>query len=171
MAPVSLHIVAADEIMEAEVLLNMADVVEAVLASTAIPAVFTPVRINGRNLLDRVIATGTPISTAFRLGARRLILPPCGFTFAEKAIPRHAVDRAMHAMTLLGARQLAQDFENYVDRVTLRVIPLVCPLKYSSYDNSHGDSLIYLARIHASMARQSRSAVQGFSAAAPCSYA
>ena len=143
---VPLHIVAADETTGAEVLLNKGDVVQAVLASTAIPGVFAPVKVGGRNLVDGVIATGTPISTAVRLGATRLIVLPCGFTCVEKAIPRHAIGRAMHAITLLGARQLRQDFEHYVDRVTLRLIPPLCPLEYSSYDYSHADSLIGLAR-------------------------
>jgi len=143
---VPLHIVAADEITGTEVLLNAGNVVEAILASTAIPGVFAPVKIGGKNLVDGVIATGTPISTAVRLGATRLLVLPCGFTCVEKAIPRHALGRAMHAITLLGARQLRQDFEHYVDRVALRLIPPLCPLQYSSYDYSHGDSLICLAR-------------------------
>jgi len=143
---VPLHIVAADEITGAEVLLNKGDVVQAVLASTAIPGVFAPVNIDGRNLVDGVVATGAPISTAVRLGATRLIVLPCGFTCVEKAIPRHALGRAMHAITLLGARQLRQDFERYANRVSLRLVPPLCPLEFSSYDYSHGDSLISLAR-------------------------
>ena len=42
-ARVPLHIVAADEATGTEVLLNRGDLVEAVLASTAIPGVFAPV--------------------------------------------------------------------------------------------------------------------------------
>jgi len=145
-ARVPLHIVAADEASGAEVLLNRGDVAEAVLASTAIPGVFAPVVIAGRRLVDGVVAAGTPIATAARLGATRLIVLPCGFTCVNKAVPRHAMGRAMHAITLLGARQLRQDFEHYADRVCLRLVPPLCPLSHSSYDYSQGATLIAASR-------------------------
>ncbi|HEX9474027.1 MAG TPA: patatin-like phospholipase family protein [Steroidobacteraceae bacterium] len=143
---VQLHIVAADEATGAEVLLNNGSVAEAVLASTAIPGVFAPVVIAGRRLVDGVVASGTPIATAVRLGATRLIVLPCGFTCVEQAVPRHAVGRAMHAINLLGARQLRQDFEHYAERVCLRLVPPLCPLGQSSYDYSRGAALIAAAR-------------------------
>lgn len=143
---VPLHIVAAEETTGAEVLLNQGSVLDAVLASTAIPGVFAPVSIEGRNLVDGVVSSGTPIATAARLGAARLIVLPCGFTCVEKAVPRHALGRAMHAITLLGARQLRQDFDHYADRVTLRLIPPLCPLQHSCYDYSRGATLIAAAR-------------------------
>ena len=74
-------------------------VLESVLASTAIPGV-----LGDRTLVDGVVATGTPIATAVRLGATRLIVMPCGFTCVGKAVPKHPIGRAMHAITLLGAR-------------------------------------------------------------------
>jgi NTE family protein len=143
---VPLHIVAADQQSGEEVLLSTGAVIEAVLASTAIPGVFPAVRIGDKLLVDGVVATGTPIATAVRLGATRLIVLPCGFTCVEKAVPRHAIGRAMHAITLLGARQLRQDFSHYADRVALRLVPPLCPLAQSSYDYSNGAALIDAAR-------------------------
>ena len=143
---VPLHIVAADQRNGAEVLLNSGAVIDAVLASTAIPGVFPAVRIGERLLVDGVVATGTPIATAVRLGASRLIVLPCGFTCVEKAVPRHAIGRAMHAITLLGARQLRHDFAHYSERVALRLVPPLCPLAHSSYDYSNGAALIASAR-------------------------
>jgi NTE family protein len=145
-AAVPLHVVAADQRTGAEVLLNRGAIIDAVLASTAIPGVFPAVRIGNRLLVDGVVATGTPIATAARLGASRLIVLPCGFTCVEKAVPRHAIGRAMHAITLLGARQLRQDFEHFSDRVVLRLVPPLCPLAQSSYDYSNGAVLIDAAR-------------------------
>ena len=145
-ARVPLYVVAADEASGAEVLLKEGSVLDAVLASTAIPGVFAPVTINGRRLVDGVVAAGTPIAAAARLGAHRLVVLPCGFTCVQKAVPRHAIGRAMHAITLLGARQLRQDFEHYADRVKLRLVPPLCPLQHSSYDYSNGAELIAAAR-------------------------
>ena len=145
-ARVPLHIVAADQQTGDEVLLSNGELVEAVLASTAIPGVFPPVLVGGRALVDGVVATGTPIATAIRLGATRLIVVPCGFTCVQNAIPRHPIGRAMHAITLLGARQLRQDFENYAARAQLCLVPPLCPLAQSSYDYSRGAWLIAEAR-------------------------
>jgi NTE family protein len=143
---VPLHIVAADQRTGNEVLLSRGDIVPAVLASAAIPGVFPAVEIAGRLLVDGVIATGTPIATAVRLGATRLIVLPCGFTCVDKAIPKHPIGRAMHAITLLGARQLRQDFEHHSSRAQLRLVPPLCPLEQSPYDYSNGARLIELAR-------------------------
>jgi len=52
----------------------------------------------------------------------------------------------MHAITLLGARQLRQDFAHYSDRAELRLVPPLCPLAQSSYDYSRGAALIRAAR-------------------------
>lgn len=145
-APIALHIVAAEQTTGVEVLLSSGAVIDAVLASTAIPGVFPPVRINDRMLVDGVVATGTPIASAVRLGATRLIVLPCGFTCVDTAVPRHPVGRAMHAITLLGARQLRQDYLHYGNRVALRLVPPLCPLARSCYDYSHGAELIALAR-------------------------
>jgi NTE family protein len=145
-AHIPLHIVAADQRTGAEVLLNSGELVSAVLASTAIPGVFPAVLREGRLLVDGVVATGTPIATAVGLGATRLIVLPCGFTCVENAVPRHAIGRAMHAINLLGARQLRQDFVHHKELARLHLVPPLCPLAQSSYDYSRGAALIAAAR-------------------------
>jgi len=141
-----LHIVCAELVTGGEVVLSRGAVIEAVLASAAIPGVFPPVRIGGRALIDGVVAAGTPIAAAKRLGATRVIVLPCGFACAAKAVSRHAWGRAMHAITLLGARQLRQDYERYAESLAIQVVPPLCPLDHSSYDYSKGAALIARAR-------------------------
>jgi NTE family protein len=143
---VPLHVVAAEQGTGGEVLLSAGDVIEAVLASTAIPGVYPAVSVGGRVLVDGVVATGTPIATAVRLGATRLIIVPCGFTCVKRAIPRHPIGRAMHAFSLIGARQLRSDFASFGDRAELRLVPPLCPLSQSPYDYSQGAQLIAAAR-------------------------
>jgi NTE family protein len=143
---IPLHIVCADLVTGDEVVLSRGPVIEAVLASTAIPGVFPPVSIDGRELIDAVVAAGTPIAAARRLGAARLIVLPCGFACAAKTVSRRALGRAMHAITLLGARQLRQDYERYSESLAIHVVPPLCPLQQSSYDYSQGAALIARAR-------------------------
>ena len=145
-AKVPFHVVATEQLSGDEVVLSSGDVVQAVLASTAIPGVYAPVPVGGRLLVDGVVASGTPIATAVRLGASRVIVVPCGFTCVQRAIPRHPIGRAMHAFALLGARQLKNDFARYADRVELRLVPPLCPMAQSPYDYSQGAALIAAAR-------------------------
>ena len=143
---VPLYVVATDQRTGEEVLLSAGNVIDAVLASAAIPGVFPPVLRDGRTLVDGVVASGTPIATACQLGASRLLVLPCGFTCVQNAVPRHPVGRAMHAISLLGARQLRQDYAHYRDRAQIHVVPPLCPLAQSSYDYSQGAALIDAAR-------------------------
>jgi len=145
-ARVSFHVIATEQLSGDEVVLSAGDVVQAVLASTAIPGVYAPVPVGGRLLVDGVVASGTTIATAVRLGATRLIIVPCGFTCVQRAIPRHPIGRAMHAFALLGARQLKSDFAIYADRAELRMVPPLCPMAQSPYDYSQGAALIAAAR-------------------------
>jgi NTE family protein len=145
-ASVPLHIVCADLLTGQEVVVSTGPVIEAVLASAAIPGVFPPVRVDDRLLVDGAVAANTPIATAIRLGATRLIVLPAGFACAAKQVSGRALGRAMHAITLLGARQLRQDFERYAPSVAIHIVPPLCPVVHSSYDYAHGAELIERGR-------------------------
>jgi NTE family protein len=141
-AALPIHIVASDLVTGEEVVLSSGPVIDAVLASAAIPGVFPPVPINGRLLVDGGVANNTPISTALNLGATRIIVLPTGFACALKQVPSGAIARAMHALSLLVARQLVRDAEQYAGAVELRIVPTLCPLDLSPYDYSSCGDLI-----------------------------
>lgn len=144
---IPLHVICAELITGREVVLSQGPIIEAIIASAAIPGVFPPVRVAGESLVDGAVAARTPIAIAQRLGARRLIVLPCGFACAGAGVSRNALGRAMHAITLLGARQLRHDFEHYSQQVPIHVVPPLCPLSQSSYDYSRGAGLIASARV------------------------
>ncbi len=146
-ATLPIHIVASDMISGEEVLLSRGSAVDAILASAAIPGVFAPVRIDGRMLVDGGVANNTPISTAVRLGATRVIVLPTGFACALTSVPSGAVARAMHALSLLVGRQLVQDAERFAAKVELRIVPSLCPLDCSPYDYSTCAMLIDRAEL------------------------
>ncbi len=143
---IPLHVISADLTTGESVVLSAGSLPEAILASTAIPGVFAPVSRDGRWLVDGAVAAETPISVAIRLGADRLFVLPCGFSCAGATVSRHALGRAMHAITLLGSRQLRQDFDRYSSQVQIHVVPPLCPLAQSAYDYSHGADLIRRAQ-------------------------
>ena len=143
---IPLHIVASDQHSGEEVVLSEGNLVDAILASAAIPGVFPPVNIGGRSLVDGAVSAGTPISTAIRMGATRVTILPCGFTCVDAAVPANAIGRAMHAISLLGARQLRTEFEQFSDRAQLCMVPPLCPNSCSCYDYSRGAELVAASR-------------------------
>jgi len=146
-ASLPLHVVASDMMTGHEVCLSSGSVIEAVLASTAIPGVFPPVSLDGRWLVDGGVANNTPISSAVRLGATRIIVLPTGFACALTQLPRGAIARAMHSISLLVSRQLLLDAERMASGpVPLYIVPSLCPLDCSPYDYSAAPQLIYRAR-------------------------
>lgn len=136
------YVVATEMKTGNEVVLSSGSVVDAVLASTAIPGVFPPVLVAGNMLIDGGVANNTPISTAIRLGATRVIVLSTGFTCAERRPPRGALEHAMRALNLLVARQLLVDLERWASHAAITVVAPLCPLDVSPYDYSQSGALI-----------------------------
>ena len=136
------HVVATDALDGTEVVLSSGDAASALLASAAIPAVFPPVVVAGRALIDGGIGSNTPISAAFALGARRILVLPTGTPCALSAPPRGAMASGLHALNLLAMRQLLADIDRFAGRCELQVVPPLCPLGVSSYDFSRTRELI-----------------------------
>jgi NTE family protein len=141
-AKIPCHIVATDVLEGTETVLSSGLAALAALASAAIPGVFPTVRINDRYLMDGGIANNTPISTAFGLGASRIIVLPTGMSCALEAPPLGAVAMALHALNLLIMRQLLSDIQSFSSRCKLSVVPPLCPLTTTAYDFSHAGELI-----------------------------
>jgi NTE family protein len=141
-APLPCHVIATDVLDGTEVTLSSGDALQALSASAAIPAVFPPVTIDGRPLMDGGIASNTPIAAAFALGARRVVVLPTGLPCALKEPPRGAIAIALHALNLLAMRQLLADIDRFAGRCELSVVPPLCPLATTSYDFSRSAELI-----------------------------
>jgi NTE family protein len=145
-ASIPLHAVATDLASGRETLLSKGSVIDAVMASAAIPGVFPPVRIDGRELIDGGVANNTPISSALALGATRIVVLPTGFACAMRRVPGSAIGRALHALSMLISRQLMHDIERYRSSAALHVVPPLCPVDTSPYDYSACGKLIDRAR-------------------------
>jgi NTE family protein len=130
------HIVTTDIISGDSVVLSEGSTSDAIVASTAIPGAFSPVHYRDYYLADGAISSNTPIRVAVAKGARRLIVLPTGHACANDAPPVGAVANALHALTLLIARQLVIELENLGPEIEYYVIPPLCPLVGSPYDFS-----------------------------------
>ncbi|OAF17130.1 patatin-like phospholipase family protein [Bradyrhizobium neotropicale] len=141
-ARLPIHIVTTDFISGESVVLSEGSAVEAILASTAIPGAFTPVHYRNHFLADGAISSNTPIRVAVQKGARRLIVLPTGHACAIENPPVGAVANALHALTLLIARQLVSELEGLASDIEYVVVPPLCPLVGSPYDFSRTDDHI-----------------------------
>jgi NTE family protein len=135
-ASLPVHIVATDIITGDAVVMSDGPTAEAIVASTAIPGAFSPIRYKDYFLADGAISSNTPVRIAVRKGAKRLIVLPTGHACASQAPPVGAVANALHALTLLIARQLVDELENLGPGIEYYVVPPLCPLVGSPYDFS-----------------------------------
>lgn len=141
-AKLPMYVVATDIISAETVVLSKGPACEAILASAAIPAAFAPVHFGELFLADGAISSNTPVAVAVAQGATRLIILPTGYACARQSPPVGAVASALHALTLLIARQLISELEHCPAHVDYYVLPPLCPLECSPYDFSHTGELI-----------------------------
>ncbi|WP_204079649.1 patatin-like phospholipase family protein [Mycobacterium riyadhense] len=141
-APIPLHVVATDVVSGTDVLLSSGNAVDAIAASAAIPGVFPPVTIDGRDFMDGGVVNNTPVSHAVTLGADQVWVLPTGYSCDLPASPKTAMNMALHAMTIAVNHRLAVDVARFEQAVNLRVIRPLCPVAISGVDFSHAASLI-----------------------------
>jgi len=133
-AKLPVHVVATDLLSGEPVVLSKGSASQAIVASTAIPAAFPPVLLEHRYLADGAISSNTPVMVAVELGARRLVVLPTGYACALETPPRGAIACALHALTLLIARQLLHELSSLGPEIDFCVAPPLCPLLNSPYD-------------------------------------
>ena len=142
-AKIPIHIVATNILTGGTVVLSEGSAAQAIIASAAIPAVFPPVRFEDVYLVDGAVSSNTAVKVAVDQGARRLIILPTGYACALLKPPAGAVASALHALTLLIARQMLSELKD-LDGSSIEyfVLPPLCPLTGSPYDFSQTGALI-----------------------------
>jgi NTE family protein len=143
-ATIPVHITATD-VEGMAVVLSNGPAIDAILASTAIPGVVPPVRIDGQTLMDGAIARNTPIQVAADLGASRIVVLPMGYACSLKELPKRAIARVLHSITLLIEWRLIHDIERLANEIDVCIVPTLCPLHVSPYDFSASRHLIQRA--------------------------
>jgi len=141
-ARIPVYIVATDLLSGDAVILSKGPAAQAIVASTAIPAAFAPVKFDERYLADGAITSCSPVKVAFMRGAERLIVLPTGYACARESPPQGAVASALHALTLLISRQVRSELESLDESVDFHVAPPLCPLMGSPYDFTQTADLI-----------------------------
>ena len=140
--PIALHVVAADVLSGEEVLLSEGPVVDAVLASAAIPGVFPSVPWQARMLMDGGVVNNTPISHAIALGADQVVVLPAIGTRRLSRPPRGALAAGVAAVSRAISQRLADDVARYADAAELIVLPAPEVSGVMPTDFGHSEDLI-----------------------------
>ncbi len=143
---VPLHVIATDVLRGEEVRLSKGPLLDAVMASAAIPGVLPAVDWDGRELIDGGVANNAPISHALDLGAKEIYVLSAGTPCELDEPPRGALAMLVHATSLLVGRQLAQDVASLPDDANVAVLPPPCALNVQPTDFSKAELLIDQAR-------------------------
>ena len=138
-----LAFVATDIQTGEEVLLQAGPMVPALLASSAIPGVFPPVRIGGKWLVDGGVATDTPIGQAFKAGATEVWVLPCSpDDRLFMARPRSVLATLLNSSAIMVARQSAESVARWSQLCDVFVLPAPRLPGVSAFDFDHSQELM-----------------------------
>ena len=137
-----LHVVACDLRTGGEVRLSEGPLVEALLASAAIPGLFPPVRWGDRLLVDGGVIDNTPVSHAVELGADEIYVLSTGGPCPMTEPPRGALGLMLHATSLMIGRRFAGEALALGRRPGVTILPLPCPIGVHPMDFSRSAELI-----------------------------
>lgn len=132
--------------------------IDAVLASCAVPGLLPPVRIGDEHYLDGGLVNSIPVARALELGADQVFVLQVGRIEQPLRAPSKPWEVAMVAFEIARRHRFARDMASLPDDVDMHVLPTGIPvesknpLAYRSFglirkriDLAHRASTIYLA--------------------------
>ncbi|HEY7174511.1 MAG TPA: patatin-like phospholipase family protein [Micromonosporaceae bacterium] len=98
-------------------------VVDAVLASAAVPGLLPPIAIDGQHYIDGGIVNSIPIGRAVELGARTVFVLQVGRIDRPLVAPRNVVEVARVAFEIARRHRYARELAAVPDGVAVHVLP------------------------------------------------
>ena len=137
---IPLHVVATSLRTGDERWLASGAVIPALLASSAIPAVFPPVVIDGEPLVDGAVVNNVPISKAIELGARRIVVLHVGNFLRPRRPPRRPAEALLQSFSIARNHRFQLEVEHPPPGVEMLVLPAFDPgptLGYHDFSRAH----------------------------------
>lgn len=97
--------------------------VEAILASAAVPGVLPPVEINGEHFVDGGIVNSIPVSRAVELGATEIYILQVGRIESPLTPPRTPLQVGLVAFEIARRHRFARDLASLPDGVRSHILP------------------------------------------------
>ncbi|HEV2686056.1 MAG TPA: patatin-like phospholipase family protein [Actinomycetota bacterium] len=144
---VPFHCVAASIERAAEHWFHEGPLVDAILASAAVPGVLPPVEIGGEHFVDGGIVNSIPISRAVELGAKEIYVLQVGRVETPLAPPKTPVQVALVAFEIARRHRFARDLATLPKGVTAHVLPSGEPQRPSLRQLNYRDFKAVAGRI------------------------
>lgn len=134
--------VATDALSGEPELLRTGPIVPAILASSAVPGVFPPVRIGDRHYVDGGVAANIPIRQAIACGAGSIVCldatPPA---FASR-VPPTLFGRLAHSAALMLRNQRAHSVDDLASRHRIAILPSPVPPDVGTFNFARNRALV-----------------------------
>lgn len=116
--------------------------VDPIIASSAIPAVYPPVEIDGVKYLDGAIVNDVPVSRAVSLGCDRIFVLHVGAWDRPRPEPKRPIDMATYAYWLARRSRFQRDLASIPSNIEVLVLPpgTTPVIKYNDF--GHSDEMI-----------------------------
>jgi NTE family protein len=124
-AAIPLGITATELDTGAEALFTSGPLTEPLIASAAMPGIFPPVEIEGRQYIDGGVSNNVPIAPAVTMGARTVYVMNATSHSRQRRPLVRPMDYLLHAFTLARAQRLVLEQTHYADKVKLVMLPTV----------------------------------------------
>lgn len=127
---VSFQCVAASIERSAERWFSSGPLVDAVLASSAVPALFPPVEIDGEHFYDGGLVDSVPLGRAVQLGADVVYVLQVGRIESPLRPPERLYESALISFEIARRHRFATTMENLPEDVAVHVLPTGSPVAW-----------------------------------------
>lgn len=122
--------------------LEAGPLVPALLASAAVPGLYPPVPIGGRDLVDGGVVSNVSVKHALAMGARSIVVLDCGVFGLRPEAPRSLPETVAHVAAIMMRQQLAHDLPEVARDVPVLYMPGPFPLLSSPLEFDASATLI-----------------------------
>ncbi|MCU1455275.1 MAG: Patatin [Acidimicrobiales bacterium] len=134
--------VATDLTEGAETWFAQGPLIDPILASAALPAVYPPVEIDGVKYLDGAIVNDVPLSRAVELEADTIYVLHVGSWDRPRPEPKRPIDMAMYAYWLARRSRFRRDLASVPTDIEVIVLPPSATPSIRYNDFGHSDEMI-----------------------------
>lgn len=145
-AVVPLHVVATSLETGDERWFTTGSIVDPILASAALPAVYPPIEVDGELHVDGAVVNNVPISRAVALGAERVFVCHVGNFARPRGEPKRPIDVLLQSFSIARNHRFQSEVSRSWPGIELVVLPGVDPGKIGRNDFRRTRELINRGR-------------------------
>ncbi len=139
---IPLHCVATALVEAREEWFTTGSIADAIVASSAIPAIYPPVDIDGVQYIDGAVVNEIPISRALECGARRIYVLHVGSFDRPRPTPRRPLDMAVQAYWIARHHRFKRELAALPPGIEAVVLPTGDPPTMRFNDFTRSEELV-----------------------------